>query len=69
MAKIYFAWVGSFERDKPHYYIINAPDFLIEYDNSQGNCNHIHAILREKGNDFGEDILKNHYLTSEHHKK
>ena len=68
MDNIYFAWVGSLEKDKPHYYIINGPDFLVEYDNFQGNGNHVHAILREKGNDFGEDILKNHYLSSEHKK-
>jgi Protein of unknown function (DUF3500) len=69
--KIYFAWVGGRERNKPHYYIINAPDFLIEYDNVgfQNDGNHIHAILRAKGNDFGEDILKAHYQTSEHHNK
>ena len=68
--KVHFAWVGSSERNRPHYYIINGPDFLIEYDNVgfQNDGNHIHAILREKGNDFGEDILKAHYLNSEHHK-
>ncbi len=66
--KIYFAWVGSLEKDKPHYYIINGPDFLIEYDNVgfQNDGNHIHAIFREKGGDFGEDILKNHYLETKH---
>lgn len=71
MDKIYFAWVGSSEKNKPHYYVINGPDFLIEYDNVgfQNDGNHIHAILREKGNDFGEDILKSHYQTSGHHKK
>jgi hypothetical protein len=64
--KIYFAWVGSLENNKPHYYIINGPDFLIEYDNVgfQNDGNHIHAILREKGNDFGQDLLKQHYLQS-----
>ncbi len=69
--KVYFAWVGSRERNKPHYYIINGPDFLIEYDNVgfQDDGNHIHAILREKGSDFGEDILRQHYLTSDHHRK
>lgn len=69
--KIYFAWIGELVNNKPHYYIINSPDFLIEYDNVgfQNDGNHIHAILREKGNDFGVDILKNHYLTSDHHKK
>jgi len=66
--KIYFAWVGSLESNKPHYYILNGPDFLIEYDNVgfQNDGNHIHAILREKGNDFGEDILKQHYLETKH---
>ncbi|HEX8060041.1 MAG TPA: DUF3500 domain-containing protein, partial [Cyclobacteriaceae bacterium] len=69
--KVYFAWVGSTERHSPHYYIINSPDFLIEYDNVgfQNDGNHIHAILREKDNDFGADLLKQHYMTSEHHKK
>ena len=64
--KVYFAWVGSLENNKPHYYIINGPDFLIEYDNVgfQNDGNHIHAILREKGQDFGEDLLKQHYLQS-----
>jgi len=66
--KVYFAWVGSLDNNKPHYYIINGPDFLIEYDNVgfQNDGNHIHAILREKGNDFGEDILHQHYKTSKH---
>lgn len=70
-SKVYFAWIGSRERNKPHYYIINGPDFLIEYDNVgfEKDGNHIHAILREKNGDFGDDILKDHYLTSEHHKK
>ncbi len=66
--KVYFAWVGSLENNKPHYYIIHSPDFLIEYDNVgfQNDGNHIHAILREKGNDFGEDLLKKHYLEKKH---
>ncbi len=65
---VYFAWIGSLENNKPHYYIINGPDFLIEYDNVgfENDGNHIHAILRKKGNDFGEDILKQHYLESKH---
>ncbi len=68
LEKVYFAWVGSLENNKPHYYVINAPDFLIEYDNVgfQNDGNHIHAILREKGNDFGEDLLRQHYLETKH---
>lgn len=69
--KVYFAWIGSQVRNAPHYYIIHGPDFLIEYDNVgfENDGNHIHAIMREAGNDFGSDLLKAHYLTSEHHKK
>jgi len=67
--KVYFAWIGSTVRDKPHYYIIHGPDFIIKYDNYPNKGNHIHLILREKGNDFGADILKAHYENSEHHKK
>lgn len=65
---IYFAWSGSYVAQKPHYYIINSPDFIIEYDNFgfQRDGNHIHSIWREKGNDFGEDILKEHYLEHKH---
>jgi hypothetical protein len=66
--EIYFAWIGSYERRKPNYYIINGPDFIIEYDNVGFNNdgNHIHSIWREKKNDFGEDLLKTHYLEHEH---
>jgi hypothetical protein len=62
--KIYFGWIGSYDESKPHYYVLNGPGFLIEFDNSGfgGKANHIHAIWREKGNEFGEDVLKEHYL-------
>jgi len=62
--KIYFAWIGSYIPGESHYYIIHSPDFIIEYDNKSGN--HIHAIWREKSNDFGEDILRSHYLQHKH---
>ncbi|MES2796757.1 MAG: DUF3500 domain-containing protein [Bacteroidota bacterium] len=65
---IYFAWIGSLQSNKAHYYILNGPDFLIEYDNVgfQNDGNHIHAIFREKGNDFGADLLKQHYMQEKH---
>jgi hypothetical protein len=48
--------------------LIHTPDFIIEYDNVgfMNNGNHIHAIFREKANDFGEDILKKHRMDHEH---
>jgi hypothetical protein len=66
---IYFGWIGEYAEDKQHYFIINGPTFIIEFDNAGGprnTANHIHAIWREKGNDFGEDILKQHYKIEKH---
>ena len=67
-SQVYFAWIGKYEPRTPHYYVIHTPHFIIEYDNVgfMNNGNHIHAIWREKGNDFGEDILKKHRMDHEH---
>ncbi len=67
-SQIYFAWRGSHQQGEPHYYQINSPDFMIEYDNIgfQGSADHIHTIWREKGNDFGEDLLRQHYASHPH---
>lgn len=65
--KVYFGWIGPYKESEPHYYILNGPTFLIEFDNRGfGNGNHIHCIWREKGNEFGEDVLKQHYLMEKH---
>ena len=62
--KIFFAWAGGLERGEPHYYRVQGPTFLIEFDNTQNNANHVHAVYRTFQNEFGEDILKRHYETS-----
>jgi hypothetical protein len=59
--EIYFAWAGPTERGKGHYYRVQGPGFLIEYDNTQNNANHVHAVWRDLKDDFGEDILRKHY--------
>ncbi len=66
--KVGFAWAGSLERGQPHYYRIQGPTFLIEYDNTQGDANHVHSVWRDFEGDFGEDLLKKHYesATAEH---
>ncbi len=61
---LYFAWAGVEERGGPHYYRIQAPTFLIEYDNTQNEANHIHAVWRDFTGDFGLDLLKEHYQTA-----
>jgi hypothetical protein len=59
--KIFFAWAGGTELGEPHYYRVQGPTFLIEYDNTQNNANHAHAVYRSLENDFGDDVLKRHY--------
>ena len=66
--EIYFGWIGGTERVSNHYYVINGPDFLIEYDNAGWiyKGDHIHTVFRDKKDDFGEDILKTHYEQHKH---
>jgi len=59
--KVSFVWAGGTEVGVGHYYRIHGPTFLIEYDNTQNNANHIHSVWRDPANDFGEDLLKKHY--------
>jgi len=63
---VYFAWIGPKDEKIPHYFMLNGPTFLIEFDNNgfAGQANHIHTIWREKGNEYGEDLLRAHYLES-----
>jgi len=61
MDKVHFAWLGKTERGEPHYYRIQGPAFLIEYDNTQNNSNHIHSVWRDFNGDFGTDLLSAHY--------
>jgi hypothetical protein len=61
---IHFAWAGSKEPGKPHYYRLHGPSFFVEYDNTQNNANHIHTVWRDIQNDWGEDLLKQHYKKS-----
>ena len=64
--KIQFAWAGGIEKGEGHYYRVQGPTFLLEYDNTQNNNNHVHAVWRDFANDFGEDLLKKHYQESAH---
>ena len=61
---VHFAWAGPRERKRPHYYRVHGPSFLIEYDNTQNNANHIHSVWRDLRDDWGEDLLRNHYKES-----
>jgi hypothetical protein len=59
-----FAWAGSTARGRPHYYRVQGPTFLIEFDNS--GSNHVHSVWRDFEGDFGRDLLREHYGASAH---
>jgi hypothetical protein len=61
---LYFAWEGGLDRGEGHYYRIQTPSFLIEFDDTQDHANHIHSVWRDFDGDFGLDLLKEHYQTS-----
>jgi hypothetical protein len=62
---VHFAWAGGTERRQPHYYRLQGPTFLVEYDNTQNDVNHLHSVWRDPERDFGGDLLREH-LGSEH---
>jgi hypothetical protein len=62
---ISFAWCGGIKKGDPHYYRVQTPTFLIEYDNTQNDANHIHSVWHEPGRDFATDLLRRHY---QHHR-
>ena len=61
-----FAWAGETERGKKHYYRIQGPTFLVEYDNVQNDGNHIHSVWRDFNGDFGADLLREHLKAVPH---
>ena len=64
--RVHFAWAGSTEPGEGHYYRIQGPTFVIEYDNTQNNANHVHSVWRDFEDDFGYEPLRQH-LAVDHH--
>ena len=64
--KITFAWAGETERGRKHYYRVQGPTFLVEYDNTQNDGNHIHSVWRDFNGDFGRDLLREHLKSVAH---
>lgn len=58
--ELHFAWQGATQPGLGHYYRIQAPDLLIEYDNTANDANHAHSVLRRPHSDFGGDVLSAH---------
>ena len=78
MDQTHFAWIGGTEPDSVYYYRIHSPVILIEFDHQKPanlrhlypdvpNRDHIHAVMRTpNGNDYGKDLLRQHYATHPH---
>ena len=76
----WFAWIGRTGDSSVYYYRIHSPLLLIEFDHQRPvgirhltpNPNlpfkeHIHAVIRTpNGNDYGKDLLRQHYLQHPH---
>ena len=63
---ISFAWAGETERGKKHHYRVQGPTFLIEFNNTQGNGNHVHSVWRDFNGDFGRDLIAEHLSHVQH---
>jgi hypothetical protein len=63
---ITFSWAGETQVGQKHYYRVQGPTFLIEFDNVQNNGNHIHSVWRDFNGDFGRDLLKEHLAQYPH---
>jgi hypothetical protein len=64
MDNVAFAWAGPTERGQKHYFRVQGPTFLIEFDNTQNDGNHVHSIWRDFKDDFGRDLLREHVKAS-----
>ena len=66
LGEVAFAWAGSTRPGQAHYYRLQGPSFLVEYDNTQNGANHIHTVWRDFAGDFGRDLLSEHYRKAPH---
>jgi hypothetical protein len=57
---VHIAWAGSIVPGEPHYYRLQGPGLLVEWDNTQRGANHAHSVWRDPGSDFGLDVLAQH---------
>lgn len=63
---VHFAWAGGIGKGEGHYYRVQGPTLMIEYDNFQNNANHVHSVWRDLENDWGGDFLRRHHEAHDH---
>jgi Protein of unknown function (DUF3500) len=57
---VHFTWAGPTAPGEPHYYRLQGPRLLVEWDNTQRGANHAHSVWRDPVSDFGLDVLARH---------
>ena len=57
---VHLAWAGPLAPGSPHYYRVQGPQLLLEWDNTQRGANHAHSVWRDPEADFGLDVLAQH---------
>jgi Protein of unknown function (DUF3500) len=62
---LHFAYAGAPAPAGPVYYRLQDARLLAEYDNTQGDANHAHSVVRDLAADFGRDALAAHW--QQHH--
>ena len=78
LPETWFSWIGGHEPGDVFYYRVQSPVILIEFDHQRGialertgkaNRNHINTVVRTpNGNDYGKDLLRQHYEKHPHHR-
>ena len=63
--QMYFAWAGSMQPGEGHYYRIQTPDFVFEYNNTQNNANHVHTVWRSSMETLAK-TCREHYEHGHH---
>jgi hypothetical protein len=63
---ITFAWAGGTLRGEVSYFRVQGPTFLIEFDNTARDPNHVHSGWRDFDGDFGRDVLREHVEARAH---
>ena len=66
VGELHFAWAGGTSIELPHYFRIQGPVTLVEFDNAEDEANHVHSVWRDPSNDFGADLLIRHHLEHDH---
>lgn len=60
-----FAWIGPIGPATRHYYRVQGPHFVLEYDSTSPDGDHVHTVWRDLERDFGRDPLRHHH--EDHH--